>query len=62
MAKVSGYQTDENDDIRRLRRDIHNILDWGVLERIKDIKKILDRVKSSGPMEILPPVLKKRKN
>jgi len=62
MAKVSGYQTDERDDVRRLRRDIHNILDWGVLERIKDIKKLLDRAKSNGPVEILPPVSKKRKN
>jgi len=62
MAKVSGYQTDESDDVRRLRRDIHNILDWGVLERIKDIKEFLDRVKSNGLVEILSPVSKKRKN
>lgn len=62
MAKVSGYQTDENEDVSRLRRDIHNILDWGVLKRIKDIKIFLDRVRSNGPVEILSPVSKKRKN
>jgi hypothetical protein len=62
MAKVSGYQTDEGEDVRRLRRDIHNILDWEVLERIKDIKKLLDRARSNGSVEILSPASKKRKN
>jgi hypothetical protein len=61
MAKVSGYQTDESDDVASLRRDIHNILDWGVLRRSKDIKKLLDDVRWNGPVELLSPVSKKRK-
>jgi hypothetical protein len=56
MAKVSGYQTDENEDVSRLRRDIHNILDWGVLKRIKDIKKMLDDVRVNWAVEMLSPV------
>jgi hypothetical protein len=61
MAKVSGYQTDENEDVERLRRDIHNILDWGVLKRIKDIKKMFDDVRRNGAVGLLSPVSKKRK-
>ena len=61
MAKVSGYQTDENEDVERLRRDIHNILDWGVLTRIKDIKRMFDDIRRKGSLELLLPQSKKRK-
>ena len=39
LAKVLRYLMDEEE---RLRRDIHNILNWGVLKRINDIRKFLD--------------------
>jgi hypothetical protein len=33
MTKLSGHELDEVEDVVRLRRNINNILDWGLLRR-----------------------------
>jgi hypothetical protein len=38
MTKPSGHQLDEADDVIKLRRNINNILDWGLLKRRLEIK------------------------
>jgi hypothetical protein len=61
MAEISGFQTDENEDVARLRGDFHNTLDWGILERIKEIKKVFDDVRRNGAVELLSPLSKERR-
>jgi hypothetical protein len=44
MSKVSGHLVDEEYDIKILRRNIDNILDWGVLNRVQEIKGVLQKI------------------
>ena len=38
MAVAKRYHLEEDDDIRNLRRTLHNILDWGLSERLTLVK------------------------
>ena len=45
MAVVRRFFLAEDDDIQKLRLSLHNIIDWGLSERLKSIKgelKVLD--------------------
>jgi hypothetical protein len=45
MAVVKRFFLAEDDDIQKLRLSLHNIIDWGLSERLKSIKeelKVLD--------------------
>ena len=45
MKRVtSTYRMNEKDDIKRMRHDIHNILDWGVLEHKQKAQKVWDDI------------------
>ncbi|KAH0558407.1 hypothetical protein GP486_004936 [Trichoglossum hirsutum] len=44
MSKVSGHQLDDESDVKILRRNIGNILDWGVLNRVQEIKSVLRKI------------------
>ena len=45
MQFLEGYILEKSEDIRALRHDIDNILDWGVLNRKTKICEILDKIK-----------------
>ena len=61
MQKIEKYDLDEKDDVKELRRDLDNILDWGILERKQAICKILDAIKAQTPPGASGPAGKKRK-
>jgi hypothetical protein len=45
MAVVGRFFLAEDGDIQKLRLSLHNIIDWGLSERLKSIKgelKVLD--------------------
>lgn len=42
MAVVKRYHLEEDDNIRDLRRALHNILDWGLSERLALVKSQVD--------------------
>jgi hypothetical protein len=44
MSRVSAHLLDEEEDIKVLRRNIDNILDWGVLNRLQEIKGVLQKI------------------
>jgi hypothetical protein len=53
IAKVGTYIIDEEEGVRDLRRALHNILDWGLRERLETVKSQLKvfqekRVTTSG--------------
>jgi hypothetical protein len=45
MSKISAHLLDEEEDIKALRRNIDNILDWGVLNRVQEIKSVLQKIR-----------------
>ena len=32
MTRIKGYQTEDEEDLVEMRKDLHNILDWGLFE------------------------------
>ncbi|OAF54765.1 hypothetical protein VC83_08862 [Pseudogymnoascus destructans] len=42
MAVVKRYHLEEDDSIRDLRRALHNILDWGLSDRLALVKSQVD--------------------
>lgn len=42
MAVVKRYHLEEDDNIRDLRRALHNILDWGLSDRLALVKSQVD--------------------
>ena len=45
MTKLSGHQLDEAEDVVKVRRNINNILDWGLLRRRLEIEEYLKGLK-----------------
>ena len=47
MTRMRGYQMEDEEDLAEMRKDLHNILDWGLLEfrsAAEDVwKKIIAR-------------------
>jgi hypothetical protein len=44
MSKISRHQLDDEDDVKIIQHNIDNILDWGVLNRVKEIKSVLQKI------------------
>ena len=49
MSKVSNHPLDESKDIKSLRRNLDNILDWGVWTRAQEVKALLATIRENNP-------------
>ena len=47
MQSIAKYWVDETNDVRKLRHDIDNILDWGTFTRKQTACKIMDTIRHS---------------
>ena len=56
MQRIGNYVLDDKDNVKELRRDMDNILDWGVFERKRVLCETLDAIRAT-----MPPPGKKRK-
>jgi hypothetical protein len=44
MSEVSGHLVDKEEDIKILRLNINNILDWSVLNQVQKINVMLQKI------------------
>ena len=49
MSKVSNHALDDREQIKLLRRNLDNILDWGVLIRADEVKTLLATIYKNDP-------------
>jgi hypothetical protein len=64
IAKVGRYNIDEEEGVRDLRRALHNILDWGLGERMATVKsqlKIYQEKQVGLPLGLEPVTGKRRR-
>ncbi|MCJ1259364.1 hypothetical protein MMC24_007201 [Lignoscripta atroalba] len=62
MNRIEGYRMESRKDIETFRCHLNNILDWGLLTRMNEIRKVLDQIWAGVQAGTILPQTSPRKN